>query len=147
MTAPARRWDDDEVGHGIASASSNLPAISELADMAALPDWVTEDPESHLLPGLRHGAEVTGLTITSFGIDPEGRFDVHLMGAGGMSRRDLRQAAWTILGAVAELSSLVRERRTEGAVTFEVVTGNPADGGQFATHGHTLRLVVSAPDE
>ncbi len=140
----ARRWDNDEIGHGVASAAGHLAAINELADLAAQPAWVTEDPEAHLLPGLRRGAESAGLTITSFAIDPEGCFAVHLMGASAMSRRDLRQAAWTILGAVAELSSHVRELRTDDTVTFETVTGNPAGDGPFVTHGHTLRLVFAA---
>jgi hypothetical protein len=138
-----RRWDTDERGHGIASASSQLSALNELVELSTLPDWVTEDPEAHLLPGLRRGAEATGLTITSFASDPEGRFTVHLKGAGERSKRELRQAAWTILGCVAELSSHVRESRDDGGVTFEVVTGTP-QGGTFATHGHTLRLVVDS---
>lgn len=139
----SRRWDDDERGRGIASAIANVPAICELADLASQPDWVAEDPELHLLPGVRHGAEASGLTITSFATDPEGCFTVHLKGAGAMSRRELREAAWRILGAVAELSSHVRESHDEEGVTFEVVTGNP-EGGTFATHGHSLRLVVDS---
>jgi hypothetical protein len=138
-----RRWDTDERGHGIAGAGGHLPAINELAELAALPDWVAEDPEEHLLPGLRRGAEATGLTITSFVSDTEGTFTVHLKGAGEMGRRELRQAAWTILGYVAELSSHVRETRDEAGVAFDVVTGNTPEGA-FATHGHSLRLVVDA---
>jgi hypothetical protein len=139
-----RRWDTDERGHGVASASSHLSAINELAELAGLPDWVTEDPEAHLLPGLRRGAEATGLTITSFASDPEGTFTVHLKGAGDRSKRELRQAAWTIIGFVAELSSHVRESRDEGGATYEVVTGNPQGAGPFATHGHSIRLVIDS---
>ncbi len=139
-----RRWDTDERGHGVASASSHLPAINELAELAGLPEWVTEDPEAHLLPGLRRGAEATGLTITSFDSDPEGRFTVHLKGASAMSKRELRQAAWTIIGAVAELSSHVRETRDDGGVSFDLVTGNPTGGGPFSTHGHSVRLVIDS---
>jgi hypothetical protein len=139
-----KRWDTDERGRGIGDASAHLPAINELADLAALPDWVTEDPEEHLLPGLRRGAEATGLTITSFAATPDGTFTVHVKGASGRSRREVRQAAWTALGAVAELATLVREVHGDDGVVFEVVTGNPA--GRFATHGHTLRLVVDSAD-
>jgi len=139
----AKRWDTDERGHGIGDASAHLPAINELADLAARPDWVTEDPEEHLLPGLRQGVEATGLTITSFAATPDGTFTVHVKGAGEMSRREVRQAAWTALGSVAELATHVREVRGDAGVVFEVVTGQP-DGGRFASHGHSLRLVVDA---
>lgn len=139
-----RRWEDDDRGRGIGDASAHVPALEELASLAAEPDWVAEDPEAHLLPGLRRGAEATGLTITSFASDHAGRFIVHLKGGAAMSRRDLRQAAWTILGCVAELSSHVSEVKDESGVTFDVVTGMPKDGAPFATHGHSLRLVIDA---
>lgn len=139
----SKRWDTDERGHGVGDASAHLPAINELADLAARADWVTEDPEEHLLPGLRRGAEAAGLTITSFATAPDGAFTVHVKGAGGKSRREVRQAAWAALGAVAELSSLVRELHEEQGAVFEVVTGSP-ESQRFATHGHSLRLVVDA---
>jgi len=138
-----RRWDTDERGHGIGDASAHLESINELADLAARADWVAEDPEEHLLPGLRQGAEATGLTITSFAATPDGTFTVHVKGASGMSKRQLRQAAWTALGAVAELSSHVRETHSDAGTVFDVVTGNP-ESERFATHGHSLRLVVDA---
>ena len=59
-----------------------------------------------------------------------------------MGRRELRQAAWTILGCIAELSSHVRESREDGGVTFDVVTGSPQ--GRFAPHGHSVRLVIDS---
>jgi hypothetical protein len=82
--------------------------------------------------------------MTSFASDHEGRFTVHFKGGAELSKRDLRQAVWTILGAVAELSTHVRESRDEDGVSFEVVTGTPKGSGRFATHGHTLRLVVDS---
>ena len=143
--ASARRWDSDERGHGIGDASAHLPAINELAELAARPDWVTEDPEEHLLPGLRRGAEAMGLTITSYATTPDGTFTVHVKGASGKSRREVRQAAWTALGAIAELAAHVREVQGDGGTVFEVVTGQP-EGGRFATHGHSLRLVVDSAE-
>jgi hypothetical protein len=141
----AARWDDDERGHGIGDARSHLPAIEELAELAARPDWVAEDPDKHLLPGLRQGADATGLTITSFAATPDGTFTVHVKGAGGMSRRQVRQAAWTLLGAIAEPVSYVREIHDKADTVFEVVTGNP-ESLRFATHGHSLKLVVDAAE-
>jgi hypothetical protein len=49
----SRRWSDDARGRGVAEAGASLPAIKELAELAATPDWVAEEPETHLLPGLR----------------------------------------------------------------------------------------------
>ena len=143
---PQRRWDTDERGRGVSSAVANLPAITELADLAGRADWVAEDPEAHLLPGLRRGAEASGLTITSFATDPEGCFTIHFKGAGSKSRREVREAVWTIIGAVAELSTHVREMKIDGDVVFEIVTGTTEGAGSFATHGHTLRLVIDAAD-
>jgi hypothetical protein len=77
MSSESRRWDTDARGKGIADARAHLPAIEEMAELASLPDWVTEDAEAHLLPGLRRGAEASGLTITSFATDPRGCFTVH----------------------------------------------------------------------
>ncbi len=145
MSSDTRRWDTDERGHGIGDASIHLPAIQELVELATRPEWVTEDPEEHLLPGLRRGAEATGLTITSFAGAPDGVFTVHFKGGAALSRRDVRQAAWTVLGAVAELTSHVHETKDESGITFEVVTGM-TDGGRFAPHGHSLRLVIDSAD-
>ena len=139
-----RRWDTDERGHGVGTAGAYLPAINKLAELAALPDWVSEDPEDHLLPGLRRGAEAAGLTITSFTTNPDAMFIVHFKGAGERSKREVRQAVWSIIGSIAETSALVTEKRDADGVVFDVVTGTPDGVGPFATHGHTLRLVVDS---
>ena len=60
---------------------------------------------------------------------------------GEAGRRGLRQQAWVLIGAVAEMLSSVREYRDGDDVIFDVVTGEP-DGGRFASHGHTMRLIV-----
>jgi hypothetical protein len=143
MTEPvSRRWDTDERGRGVGDARANLPAIEQLAELAALPDWVTEEAEAHLLPGLNKAIAGTGLTIRSAAIDPDGALRLELSSAGAKKPRDLRQAVWTALGGVAEITTHVHESRAEGQTSFDVVTGI-APGGRFATHGHTLRLVVS----
>ncbi len=60
----------------------------------------------------------------------------------GDSRRDIRRRAWALIGAVAEPTASVRERREGDAVVFEVITGVPEGSSQFASHGHTLRLRI-----
>jgi hypothetical protein len=141
----SRRWDTDERGRGVADARASLPAIQELADLAGSDHWVAEDPEGHLLPGLRKRVENSSLTIESVEVDPEGALRVRLTSPNKQSRRELRQLVWSILGGVAELATFVRETRSADGISFEVVTGNPRDEGPFATHGHVIRLEVDQP--
>lgn len=137
-----RRWDTDQRGHGVADARARLAAIQQLAELAGSPDWVTEDPEAHLLSKLRSRTEGTDLTITAVRVEPDGALGIDLHGARKLNRRDLRQTVWSILGGVAELSSHVRETQVGESVRFDVVTGIAPGDGRFATHGHTLRLNV-----
>jgi hypothetical protein len=141
----SRRWDSDERGRGVADARASLPAIQQLAELAATDDWVAEDPEAHLLPGLREGLETAGLTFESVEVDSDGGLRVRLLCRTKQSRRELRQSVWSVLGGVAELATFVREARSSDGVSFDVVTGNPRDEGPFATHGHVIRLEVEQP--
>jgi hypothetical protein len=138
----SRRWDTDERGRGIGDASAYLPTIQQLAELAATSDWVTENPEDHLLPGLRRRIEGTGMRISAVEVDPDGVLTIQLDAGGIKGRREVREKVWHVLGAVAELSSHVHEKEAHDVITFDVVTGIPP-GGKFATHGHTLRLRVS----
>jgi hypothetical protein len=140
-----RRWDTDERGRGVADARASLPAIQQLAVLAATDDWVAEDPEAHLLPGLRERLEIAGLAAESVAVDADGGLRVRLRCSTKQSRRELRQSVWSILGGVAELATFVRETNTSDGVSFEVVTGSPRDEGPFATHGHVIRLEVEQP--
>ena len=141
-----RRWDTDERGHGVGDARSSLGAIQELADLAASSEWVAEDPEAHLLPGLRDRIEISGLRLEGAEVQPDGALRVRLTSATKQSRREIRQSVWAIIGGAAELTSLVRETAGDGSINFEVVTGIPPEDGGFATHGHTLRVEVAQPE-
>jgi hypothetical protein len=140
-----RRWDNDERGRGVGDARASLPAIQQLAELAEATDWVAEDPEAHLLPGLREGVSSSGMKLSAFDVQPDGVLLVRLASPVKLSRRELRQAVWSILGGVAELTTLVSEAQSGDQVNFEVVTGIPPGEGPFATHGHTLRLEVDRP--
>src|ERR1700686_3511985 len=59
----SRRCDTDERGRGVADARASLPAIQQLVELAGSEDWVAEDPETHLLPGLRERVGVSGLAV------------------------------------------------------------------------------------
>jgi hypothetical protein len=140
-----RRWDDDERGHGVGDARGSLPAIEQLAELATAREWVAEDPEAHLLPGLRERIEISGFSLDEIAVEADGGLRVRLASAARQSRREIRQSVWSILGGVAELTSLVRETQADGTIAFEVVTGIPP-GGRFASHGHTLSIEVVQPE-
>ena len=139
-----QRWDDDQRGRGVAAAQQSLPDIEQLAQLAGTSDWVAEDPEAHLMPGLRDRVAISGLTLDSFEAQADGTFRVRLGSTTKLSRREIRESVWAILGGVVELSTLVRERSSKDVVRFDVVTGIPP-GGHFATHGHTLLIEVAQP--
>lgn len=140
----SRRWDNDERRRGVGDARATLPSIEALAELARTPDWIAEDPKVHLLPGLQSQVGGTGLRIAAVVVEPDGVLSLRLASAGKRTRRELRQAVWSILGGAVELSTHVHESRSETSITFEVVTGNPT-GGNFATHGHRLRIVIEQP--
>ncbi len=139
-----KRWDTDERGRGVGTARQSVPAIEQLKELAETADWVAEDPESHLLPGLRERIEISGLSLDAFETEADGVFRVRLSSTTKLSRREIRQSVWSILGGVVELATLVRENASDDVVRFEVVTGIPP-GGHFATHGHTIHLEVVQP--
>jgi hypothetical protein len=141
-----RRWDDDKRGHGVADARGSLPAIQQLAELAVTKDWVAEDAEAHLLPNLRDRIEISGLSFEAAEVEPDGALRVRLASATKLSREEIRESVWMILGGVAELTSHVRETRAGELVSFEMVTGIPPGDGPFITHGHTLRIEVSQPE-
>lgn len=137
-----RRWDSDERRHGIGDAQAFVSAIEELAELARTADWVTEEPETHLLPHLRKRLGEAGLTLKSADPQPGGLLTVMLSSSSHRSRRELRQAVWTVLAGAVELTTYVRESATQEWIDFDVVTGIPPDTGPFATHGHTRRIRV-----
>ena len=140
----ARRWDTDERGEGVADARATVPSIEELAALARSDRWVAEDPEKHLLPGIQDRVALTGLSLDDATAEADGTFHVRLSSATRLSRREVRQSVWSILGGAVEMTTHVRETNQDGKVRFEIVTG-VAPGGQFATHGHTLVIEVAQP--
>lgn len=140
----SRRWDTDERGEGVADARATLPALEELAQLARTERWVAEDPEAHLLPGLRERTAISGLSLDEAKVEDDGVLRVRLTSGTRLSRREIRQSVWSILGGAVEMTTHVRERNEGDAVRFDVVTGTTPDGA-FATHGHTLRIEVVQP--
>ena len=140
----SKRWDTDDRYTGVADASSFAPAIDELAALARRSGWVTEDPESHLVPHLQE-AGVPGLRLLGYQPDGDGVLHVTAEYRAGDSRGEIRRHAWALIATVAELASSVRERSDGDTIVFDVVTGIPENAGRFATHGHTIRLTLMPP--
>jgi hypothetical protein len=140
----SKRWDTDDRYTGVADASDFAPAIEELAALARRPGWVTEDPESHLVPHLQE-ADVPGLRVLGYQPDGDGVLHVTAEYREGDSRGGIRRHAWALIATVAELATSVRERDDGDTIVFDIVTGIPENAGRFATHGHTIRLTLMPP--
>jgi hypothetical protein len=144
-----RRWDGDERGEGVADAAEFLDGAAELIAAMQRPNWVAEQPEMHLLPHLERACEPLPVRILDARTSDDGSYEGRLRWTGDESGVGaIRAAIFGLLGAVAEVSSYIRQRRTEssegsgGTLTFEVVTGI-VDETPFKPHGHTLRLTVA----
>lgn len=147
LRQPAR-WDPDERGIGVGDARAHLGVLDALRRAAVQPGWVAEEPESHLLPHLvRHAAEDSPWVIASTATEADGTFvvDARWAGPADADRRTIRAAAFGLIGAVAETSTGIHERRGPDGVTFDVVTGVLPGETEFATHGHTVRLRITGP--
>jgi len=139
-----RRWDTDERGHGVGPGDAFSPNVRELTDALPGSGWVAEEPEAHLLPHLQAACDEPGSrwTVTHWTVD-DGVFVVDASWTGSWGTWDaLRGDAFAFLGRIAEVTTHVRERRTDDAVVFEMATGTVADGSPFVPHGHLIRLRV-----
>jgi len=99
MTTARPRWENDALGHGVADGMAHVPEVRRLLDAMAAPGWVAEDPDAHLLPGLRRFCNEPGSPWT------------------------LRADAFALIGAVAESSTYVRQCMAGAEIQFEVTTG------------------------
>jgi hypothetical protein len=137
-----RRWDIDERGTGVADARRLVPDAEALVGFMAEPEWVTEDPDAHLLPHIRRAATQFPLEEVGTEIDDEGVLAVELRWTDPWDHAGVNAAAFALLGSFAEEMTYVRRDERSDAVTLEIVTGM-GDGGHFAPHGHTVRLRIS----
>jgi hypothetical protein len=141
--AAEARWEGDRTGRGIGDAAGFADAATELVAAMRTPEWVAEEPEAHLLPHLETACRQLPLKLESSAVADDGTFNVELEWHGdGDSVGQVRSAVYTLLGSVAETASYIRQRREDGALVFEVVTGMVGDDITFAPHGHALRLRV-----
>ena len=144
------RWDGDERGDGVADATQFVDGAEELIAAMRRPNWVSEQPELHLLPHLERACESLPLRILEARTMDDGSYEVQLGWTGDEAGVGvIRASIFSLLGGIAEPSSYIRQRRTDptessgAALTFDVVTGI-VDDVPFKPHGHTLRLSVAA---
>jgi hypothetical protein len=134
-----RRWDVDERYVGVADASPAVPALERLLAACRTPGWVTEDADAHLGVHLRRACAAEGSAFRW--LDAEQTVDGVLVVrlASTLGPHDTFRGAVALLAVVAESAFAVR--RT-GPWTVECVTGMLDHDGEFATHGHTVRLEI-----
>jgi hypothetical protein len=110
--------------------------------------WVAEEPEVHLLPHIvRHLADGAPFALQAATTDPDGTFVVAVgwSGPDDAGRGTVRTAAYALIAVIAESSTAITQIDEDGRQVFEVVTGMLANQTRFASHGHTLRLVIDRP--
>jgi hypothetical protein len=144
----ARRWDNDERGHGVADARQLVTGARELIAAFDAPDWVAEDPELHLKPHVDAWLQADGrLGSKRAYTDDRGAFILDLSWLGGPAGPgEVRAAVYALVGQFAESATYVRQRRDENdrpvpKLRFEVGTGEL--DGAFASHGHTVLITVT----
>lgn len=140
------RWDIDERGQGIGDARRLLPEARALLERMDTPHWVTEDAEAHLLPHLRRmcARDDVPLELQDSRVEEDGTLVVDCRLEGEWDSWRAGVAAFALLGRVAEPGTFVEKRESDDRLELDVVTGVVSDEGRFATHGHTLRLHVTA---
>jgi hypothetical protein len=148
----APRWDGDERGDGVADAARLVPGAGELLAAFGEPNWVTEQPEVHLLPHVEAWCQRDRrLAVIDAYTDDTGAFVLNL-GWNGASRGvgRARAAAFSLIGSFAESATYVRQRRVASdsgpsamMLQFEVGTGELAPEAGFAPHGHVVLITVT----
>ena len=139
-----KRWDNDERGRGVASGEAFSGHLTELAHLMVDPDWVTEEPEAHLLPHLEAACGEPGSLLHLEGARSDGEiFVVELTARDAQSSiGDLRRAAVRIASSIAEESTHIRQRRDGDVLEFDIATGTAPPEAPFAPHGHLVRLRI-----
>ena len=142
-----KRWDGDTRGHGVASGAPFAPDVTALQEQLGEADWITEDPEAHLLPHIaRACSAVDDVTLLESRLLDDGVLEVVLDWQPTVDSPTLTYRVFGIIGSFAETSTHVAQRPVDGTVKYEVVTGDLPEHTRFRTHGHLVRfLIVGTP--
>src|SRR4051794_12106243 len=131
------RWDTDERHVGVADAGVAVEGLRRLLEMCGTDGWVTEDADAHLGGHLRELAPTAGFRWVGARQGDDGVFVVDV--ATTAQPHEAYRRGVALLAAVAESSFAVRRL---DAWTLDCVTGMLPGDGEFATHGHTVRLRI-----
>jgi uncharacterized protein YihD (DUF1040 family) len=136
-----KRWDNDERGHGVASAAASVEDLDRLRTAMLEPDWVAEEPDLHLLPHIRRLCDERSWTLARADV-VEDVLEVEVVVA--PAAVEPTEAAFTVLGTFAEASTHVVVQAAEAGKSVELLatTGMLEGDGAFAPHGHTVRIAV-----
>lgn len=137
-----RRWDIDEVGHGVASGELARPELARLDAALAAPDWIAEQPDAHLLPHIRRACEApgSGLSVVDWRIEHDVLVVDLRADPDDSRRRRPPELLLPVVGTFIEPSSMVRIDERPDGTTLDVATGVLAGDTEFAPHGHLVRL-------
>ncbi len=141
MSTP--RWEGDTIGAGVGDAGEFAPRLRRLLNEMVLPDWVTEDPQKHLLPHIERAVDEGAPFRIVDDIVVSAVYVLTLTWQrqeGSISQ--LRADVFALVGTVAETTTHVQQRVRADRVEFEVVTGILEGESRFRTHGHMLRLKI-----
>lgn len=137
--AERRRWDTDDRFVGVADAGIASADIERLLEMTSTSGWITEDALAHLGPSCTAAAETLGIEIARMEVVDD-VLEIDIRDPGFDEPRAPRIVAYGLIGSFAEGATHVRERREDGAVVLDVVTGVLPGDSAFATHGHLARV-------
>ena len=132
---------------GIADGTPLIGSLDAMSSAMRDPGWVTEDPVAHLGPKLEAWLAEQGQgrwTNAAFAVEERWLVVSAEWNRADGRMRDLRADAFALIGSFAEDVAHVVQRRAGGIVEFEVATGQAA--GDFAAHGHLVRLRVTGRD-
>lgn len=142
--AVQRRWDNDENGHGVADGTAFAPGVRRLLDALHVSGWVAEEPDTGLLPHLRHICEApdspwrlmtTGVADAVYDVTLE-----WLRPDANVAR--LRADVFTLAGAIAEGVTYVHQQVTGDGITYAVISGMLDGEAAFPGHGRLVRFRV-----
>ena len=146
------RWDGDNRGRGIGDAAQLVPGATELITAFTQPEWVAEEPESHLRPHVEAWCKRDQrLALTGAHTDDVGAYLLELEWRGASAGvGQARAAVFALIGSFAESATYVRQRRlaSDGGgaamtLQFEVGTGELGPDSRFDPHGHVMIIKVT----
>jgi len=138
------RWEGEMQGHGDGNGRWIRPEVQHLLNVLLEPDWIAQNPETHLQPHLTGACVAQGSPWTLDAVESlDELFVVRVSWERPYGRlRHLRADAFSLIGSIAESTTFVRQSLTNETIEFRITTGMLDDDGPFAGHGHLILLQI-----